>query len=140
MEGKHTVQTAHCALVKQLSLPNISPLLLMEFLVKKKTFFVTQKKFPQNVISHPIDIYILRGSKTSSRMEENAPRIRICIRLGFRSDDWVGPGREYYAWTKSHHTVQKPTQLGGRGPHLVQLYHCPGQEETCKIEVGKVLK
>ena len=27
LEGKHTVQTAHCAMVKELSLPNIRPLI-----------------------------------------------------------------------------------------------------------------
>ena len=63
LDGKYTVQTAHCAMVKELSLPNISPLLAISdgISCEKKTnkhFFVTQEKFPQNVISYPIDLYL----------------------------------------------------------------------------------
>ena len=61
LEGKHTVQIAHCAMVKELSLPNISPFLAIVDGIsceKKQTFFVTHEKFPQNVLSYPIALYL----------------------------------------------------------------------------------
>ena len=59
LEGKYTVQTAHCAMVKELSLPNIRPLIaIVDGISCEKKTFVTQEKFPQNVISYPIDLYL----------------------------------------------------------------------------------